>query len=415
MPIRWKRDKRFKPDVILQRIAAIRTASPSGGSSFSGFELEDCLPALQSMLEFPPVAKEFDQSTLVWRGLASVPGDLTSDSFLKSLNLQLSRDLSTREEVYQVLTSVSVDRTCLPKSVTIEGSIISFLKADYPGRFQSRSNAIKDQHLPVADNSPKYCRIIVSTVSKSPHGAVTKALRAIDLQRALWCLLCNPAMQLIGQPWIPINVIRLGSVHTVHKRDGTLASQGVWFEPNHVVTSPYLFGEPAVVRKNVACALRQLAKSPVRESLVEALLRYVRAFDESNQNTAFIRLWSAVETLVSPGHADYDKFVRRCAFLFQDGAYHLQLLEHLREYRNRSVHAGDESDKAKTHCFQLQLYLSTLIWFHVRNATRFRTLDEANAFLDFPADRSKLLHQQSLIRRAIGFITPRKPSAKDDA
>lgn len=412
MPIKWKRDKRFRPDVVMQRIASIRTVTADGRASFSGIGLEECLPALHSMLDFPAAAKEFDQSTLVWRGIASVSGELTCDSFLYAVNTQLSKELSTPEEVYQVLTSASIDRSCLPTSVTMEGCRISFLASDYPTRFKSRSLAIGAQHVPVADSGSRYCRIIVTTAAKSPNGAVTLALRAIDLQRAMWCLMCNPTMEWIGHSWMPINVVRLGAIHTIHKRDGSLATQTVWFEPSHIETSPYKFDQPAAARRKVAWMLTRLAKSPIREVLADALLRYVRAFDETNQNTAFLRLWGAVEGLVSPGHADYDKFVRRCAFLFKDGAYHLQLLEHLREYRNRSVHAGDESDKAKTHCFQLQIYFSALIRFHIGRATEFRTLEEANAFLDLPADRGKLLSQQRLIRRAIGFINQPKAAKK---
>jgi hypothetical protein len=130
----------------------------------------------------------------------------------------------------------------------------------------------------------------------------------------------------------------------------------------------------------------------------------VRALDESDANTAFLRLWTAVEVLTTPGKADFDKLIRRCAFLFQQGAFHRQMLEHLREYRNSTVHAGEYSDRARAMCFQLQLYFNALIWFHMGNATAFQSLDEANQFLDMPPDKAAISRQIKLGRRALKYV-----------
>jgi hypothetical protein len=121
---------------------------------------------------------------------------------------------------------------------------------------------------------------------------------------------------------------------------------------------------------------------------------------------AFIRLWGALESLTTPEYADYEKTVKRCAFLFQNGEYHRQLLEHLREYRNSFVHAGEDSDLARTHCFQLQLYFVHLIWFHLGNVGTFKSLNEANSFLDSPSDRAELKRRLQLTQKALRFTEP---------
>jgi hypothetical protein len=212
-------------------------------------------------------------------------------------------------------------------------------------------------------------------------------------------------MEFSGQEWNPINAIRLGSVHTIHNPDGSAATQEIWFEPNYVQARIFTHGKVDVLRKNSANATRALSRCSYSAALSEALLRYVRALDERDQNSAFIRLWGALEALASPNVASYDKVVRRCSFLFRDTQYHRQILEHLREYRNQSIHAGDQSDEAKTHCFQLQLYFYHLVGFHFANVGFFGNLDEANAFLDLPSNKAALLRSRQLVNKALRFVT----------
>ena len=139
------------------------------------------------------------------------------------------------------------------------------------------------------------------------------------------------------------------------------------------------------------------------ELLQSSLIRYVRALDENEANTAFLRLWGALESLTTPGVANYDCLVKRCSFIYAESAYHRQVLEHLREYRNASVHAGEESNKARTHCFQLQRYYRDLFWFHIRNFDFFQSIDEANFFLDSSEDKETLIRQMEIIKKALKF------------
>ncbi|MCX7169507.1 MAG: hypothetical protein NTY41_04230 [Proteobacteria bacterium] len=405
MPITWKKSKNLKPAVILDSIAAIRSVSPGGAPSFSGFSIEDDLPALQSMLDFPEVANEVQRSTLVWKALASISGELTPKTFLAAINDILSKRIATREAQFHILTAISIAPQGLPAQTRIDGSTLKLLSRPYPQKYAERAAAVAARRLPVESTPDDYCRVIVTVTAKSYFGVMTKALRTLDIQRAIWCLMCNFQMEIKGQEWNPINVIRLGSIHTVHNPDGSLASQEVWFEPNFTQARIFRHDRVDMLRKKSMYALRALARCPYRAALTEALLRYVRALDERDQNTAFIRLWGAIEALTSPGFANYDQVVRRCSFLFRDTQYHQQILEHLREYRNQSIHAGDQSDNAKTHCFQLQLYFNHLIWFHLGNVGFFVSLEETNAFLDLAPNKTTLLRSKQLVQKAIRFVS----------
>lgn len=406
MPVKWK--KKFKPELVLARIAATRTRNPDGkGSSFSGWDLDYCLPSLHSMLEFPDIARDMDHAALIWRAAAYDPGELTKDSFLRALNEKLSAELSQREKDFHVLTSLSLDNKIPLASSTVEGVQLRFCGSSYPRKYANhRSSKIETHRVPAAESPSSYMRVIAVVTAKTPALAFTSALRAVDIHRALWCLFCNMQMEMVGRSWIPINSVRLGAIHTVHVPSGELAGDDFWFEPHQALKDAYRPREPAAVRNRVGGILRRLGSCPYRQDLIAAILLFVRALDEWNQTTAFIRLWSALERLASPGYGDYDTVVRRCSFLWKDVAFAAQTLEHLREYRNGFMHAGTESTQAKTYCFQLQQQFRTLLLFHIGNARRFATLQEANAFLDLPPDLSILARLGKTISRAQRFRAP---------
>ena len=405
MPIIWKKSKKFRPEVILNRIDGIRTVSPTGGVSYSGFDLYDALPALQSMLEFPPSASDVQKLALMRKALGTITTKLTPETLIFEINKHLVAQLATKSTTYHILTSLSLNPTGLARRIKIEGATINFLTGQYPKKYSHRANTIAEVRPPVEPTAANYCRVIVSVIAKTPFGAITKALRALDAQRAIWCLFGNSGMEIIGQEWKPINVVRLGSEHTIHHPDGSMANGEVWFEPNYAVASIYRPSRLLDFRKNTKWAMRRLTSAQYGTALTEALLRYVRALDERDQNNAFIKLWGAVESITSPEVAKYDLLIQRCSFLFNDTQYHKQILEHLREYRNSSVHAGDQNELAKSHCFQLQYYFVQLFLFHLRNGQVFSSLDEANQFLDLPPDKAKLLARQRMIQKALKFVS----------
>lgn len=407
MPAKWKKSPRFDPAIILSRIDKGRTVSPGGGAAFHGFEWEECLPALSSMLSLPPAASEIDSSTLIWRALTKVPGPLTPVDFLAAVNRELSSRLATREVSYRLLTTISLHPADIPRTISSGDTTLRFLAGNFPRSYVGpRDELIRTRPVPTPATPSRYCKVIVSVRSKSPTSAVHKALRALDLQRALWSSMVNPTMSIsFGGPSLnPINVVRLGSQHTLHLPDGIPATEAIWFDPGFLETSVYRISKPALMRKYCVWAMQRIRSSSYQGQLVSALVRFVRALDEQDATTSFLRLWSALESLTTPGIADYERLVRRCVFLFKDASYHRQILEHLREYRNETVHAGEYSDHARTLCYQTSLYFVSLIRFHIRNASFFTSLDEANAFLDSPADKDKLIRQMKLGRKALKFI-----------
>jgi hypothetical protein len=89
---------------------------------------------------------------------------------------------------------------------------------------------------------------------------------------------------------------------------------------------------------------------------------------------------------------DHQVTVRRAAFIYdaQERDLHKQILEHLKNYRHGSVHAGEDSEAIETYLYQLKRYVEDLMEFHLRSHPKgnlgLGNFDEAIRFLSQPAD-----------------------------
>lgn len=348
-------------------------------------------------------AKDLDRPNLIWRSLAAVRGPLTPSSLLTELNTQLEKKLSTKQETFHILTSISLQHNAGRPSHQIRGVRVRLLAGDYPVRYRrARAALIAQQRLPVAESAVGFRRVIASVRACDGPEAVEKALRAVDLLRACWCFVANFEMEIFGASWRPINKVKLGAVHTCHLPSGKKAVETVWFEPHHDA-EPLSRVDPKE-SKLAEQILAFLRSSPLSAELEDAMVGYVRALDSSDHNAAFLSLWTSIERLISPGRGDYDAFVRRCAFLFEDAEFHIEVLKHLKQYRNEFVHAGRSTTQVKAHCFELQVYFRALVQFYLGQRKFFTSIADANAMLDLPPDRGKLRVQQQVIAKALRFL-----------
>jgi hypothetical protein len=404
MAVNWKKNKNLRPESVLDNIS-LHAQVVDGKVSFSGGAVRDDLLALKSMLSFPHDIGDIDQDRLLWRSVsdAILTGSLDRGSLITGLSTLLKIESSVKEVPYQLLTGVSLVRNFRARAFGIGHDGIIFMDKKWPRKYQGRTSAITDSNVTAGASSSDYENIIVTVKAKSPLRAATKALRCLDLQRGIWCFLCNHEMQFTSNEWKPINRVRLSQFHTLHLEDGAVAAESVWHEPNFYVAEPYAAANPSLFLKNCRWIRRKIEASKYSKILEGALIRYVRALDEPDQNVALIKLWSALENLAAPNEQNADALVRRCSFLYDKPDYQAQMLEHLREYRNKSVHAGDQSERAMRHCYQLQTFFRDLFRFHLHRADEFESIEVANAFLDMPTDPNRLRGMKAAVDKAMQF------------
>lgn len=410
MPISWKNAKRFKPTTILQRIAETRTINDKGGASFSGFELQQHIGVLHSMLDFPVVCEPFDKTRLIWTALSNARPEITPASFIQAINDSLTASLSKKNEKYVLVTSMSAPSLTGTESVKVLSNAVKFHSRGLPKKYSSHRDLLeKTKRVEGSIDEPfSYTSISIEVVAKSASEAANRGLYEIDLLRGLWCMFSNPYMQIsfLGSSRGPINTIRLGNCHTLHKATGEKASDSTWFEHNYTPTKLFKPKSDYPYGRNTRVLLNRLGRANYKSQLSDSIVSYARALDEPDPSAAFLRLWTSLESLVTPFQANYDLLVKRCSFLFADHEYQQQILEHLREFRNSVVHSSKEQVEARTNCYYLQIFFRSLVFFLINNGTYFKHLSEANDFLDLPNDHRSIANRIKLLQKAKRFTSP---------
>lgn len=406
MPIRWK--KRFKPELVFERIRPLRTVGADGQVSYAGFEVHGDIQVLTSMLDFPEAAARIDRAGLIWSGLNRAGDVLDKASFLDGINRALDGELAAPLQPYVLLTSLSIGRDAIPARFALPDAVITSLPEKAPSWRKTRADLLKRHPLSIPATPESYAPIRVRVIERRPFAAAQKATASLDLLRGLIAMRVNFSMQWTfgASSNAPINKVRTGAAHTLHLPNGEMAIDALWYEPHFAPVSLFESKDAPALFRALRHDVMSLKRCRFGHQVIASLVRYARAFDEPDPNVAFLKLWSALESLVTPGVADYEALVRRCSFLFQTAEYHQQVLEHLRAYRNASVHAGVESDEARTNCYLLQQYFRAAVRFYVGNRRHFATLEAANHFLDLPAERSQLEARLKLVRQALRFVTP---------
>ncbi|MFZ6645627.1 hypothetical protein ACO0LO_07925 [Undibacterium sp. TJN25] len=405
--LKWKSSA--KPEIILERIQACRTLQSDGiHYSFESWPLDQNAPILETMLDFPEEILRDDWPSIVWKGISGVVGDLTKDSFIQSAKKAISVYGAKPNTRYDLLTTISIRKDTLPKNFSYDGCSVKFYREDFPKKYQSRSNLFNITPELVVEVPYNYARVVVQVVDKTAEKAFEQASRKLDVVRSIWNLLYNHiGSTQIGGKLRPINRIRLGSTHTVHMPAGEPASEQYWYEPNFSPTDPFIVENQDRFQSEVKNWLKFLAKSTYSDRITRALVLSVRALDEPDPNTSFIRLWTALEHLTSSEQADHQAIIRRCSFLSPDPERAALLLNHLRHYRNSSVHNGNQSTYAKRETYLLLNIFRDLVQFHLGTGSLFGSFAETNEMLDLSPNIDVLRKKLILIQRGIKYRTPR--------
>lgn len=400
MKLNWKPNA--KPELILSRIDASR--QPNGETfSLSGWESAMQSPVLETMLKFPTEILREDWSRIVFQGLCRAKAPLDKDTFLAAAAAEARAHSARPIQEYVVLTALSISPSLIPRSVTWGNCLITSIKGNYPKKYRSRAERLNNSGEFKDDTPENYSRLAIRVKCKSPARAVSQALMQLNEVRAMLNIFANYSFEFIGGFMTPINKIRLGRVHTVHHPDGTLATETIWHESNFKPTKVYDGASSPSVYEMARRFLNRLKTIPYAADVKESLAQFVRGLDEQDANVAFLRLWSALERLVT---SDQEALIRRCAFISSDREARVLTLKHLQKYRNDAVHEGVETDNAKREAYLLLEFYVEMLRFHLGNGFLFTSLAEANEFLDYPADVNILRRKKRLIERAIFYQSP---------
>ncbi len=304
---------------------------------------------------------------------------------------------------YVLLTSLSLRaRDRLPR-VHLDGASISFARSA-PRRFKM-PDRVRRGTLHHGPPPSAYWSAWIKVKSRDAFSAGVRALQTVDLLRGIWNFRINHGTWRIsmGAGDAPFNKILLGPIHTLHHSNGRPADDLIWWEPDYVQPlSPFDVDQHLVSLKRFEAQVRRgLKNSPHGGVLRDAILRYVRALDERDHSTSFLRLWSLLEDLTATSNADHSTTVRRATFLSPDPEFHRLAFDQLRRWRNRIVHEGESAQEAERMINEVKSYAEALFLLLLRHGARFKDLSEFGKFLDSPTAPTDIRRRQSHLRLAL--------------
>lgn len=408
MGVKWNTND-YNPGFLAKRLESLKTKDNAGRIEFRGFATQDILAVIDSSVEFSNPLPEMEKRRIIWTGIISAAkGGLSDKTILAEISKGEHEFLQRPRKPFVLATSLSVTRFIPLKRTEISGCRMRF-DASLPRRFEREK--IKDtvRHYIVGDFPSSYATIRISVRARSGYEAAEAALDAIDLLRGVWNLFFNRqiGIRMSSGRKKPVNSIMLGPLHTLHEPNGKLALEQFWYDPEYVepVQCKDLHQSWGKLQKFERTVRKKLVSHHYRSDMEEAIRRYGRALDSRDWNSSFLRLWSLLEFLTATERADYKQTIRRVLFLYEEREFHEQILNHLRNYRNRTVHTGNETREIETLLHQLRQYVEHLLEFHLASRFGFSHLTEAAEFLHQSADLPFLQKRLLMTKRAIRFLS----------
>lgn len=84
---------------------------------------------------------------------------------------------------------------------------------------------------------------------------------------------------------------------------------------------------------------------------------------------------------------------------------HKGMFNHLRLYRNASIHDGRQTDQVRKYIYQLNDVVKEVLGYHIDNSFKARNFSEAVEYLDLPTDAHELTKKLDFYKKALKFRT----------
>ncbi len=401
MDVNWK--KGFDHQTVLDRLFELAKRQQVHRHDAESLVI---FTVLRSMLEFPEDLSAETRLELIAQGIEATITAKDND-FLRHLRAAARAFNKKPLVTYVMYTSITVTADSLLAGTKVGDVSIRFLKS-MPKAVKAERQRLFDKNdhwLPVA-HEPSMKAVRAEVQTRAPEDAADKCLAAIDLLRGIWNHLKTPPWRMtLNGPRRPLNAVFLGPIHTFHRPSGELEFEQFWYEPSlqRDTTLLKLDGQAADLLKASAKIRAKLRKHTYAVDMENAFVRYARAMDTIDYDVTIQKLWGLLEFLTETGLSSYDKTVRRTRFLYDEERFAAQVLEHLRLYRNRSVHGGYTGGNVESEVYQLKRYVDAMLRYHLVNSFQFASIAQACEMLDLPPEATGLKNRLSLTLSAMKF------------
>jgi hypothetical protein len=387
---------------VLRELNRARVTGPEGQPAFDAFVYDSLVPVIWSATSLRVSLSQHGRVVVIGKAIdaAFKTGPLTPESLNAALVVEQKRYLKQRKKEFLVVTRMSLKFSPVFRSRKI-GSASFMFSSHLPSQLRTSREALSGLDSYQAKAAPGSEWVRIKVLARHPGEAVEFGLDSLDTLRGIWAVALTKGARRrsFGPRLSPLNPLVTGPVYSVHNMNGTAALDTFWSPPNYSQPSAAAdladkWREVVLFESKVRARLRTV---PYKRVIEEGFRRYAQALDGTDWDSASLKLWSLIESLTSDGVADYDKIIRRTSFIFHDPELELQLLHHIKDYRNAVVHRDASSRDSESIMCEVKRYAGDLLIFHVANGKDFATIEQAGTFLDLPPD-------QRLLRKALRFL-----------
>jgi hypothetical protein len=408
MCARWADNEQKSESLVEVLLTPVRNQfvndDQGGVAGYNFGAYNEYLSAIESYIKLNteiPESKKFELlSNAVWT--AAKDKKLDAKNLLKYVKDEEGKYLSKLKENYEFVSSISVNYFEGLKRNNLNPPIKFAQKK--PKKFDFESILKPISYIAIKEIPRSYTFFRIPVAARNPMEAYHQGIDAIDLLRAIWNWFYKPQEYIFNsdQSRKPMNFITLGSFHTILKPDGKFDGD-FWYEPE--------FREAAIdIRKDwdklnsfEQKSRRAISRHPYKHEIENALRRFTRALDHSDKHVSFLQLWQVLEKITDTNNANYEQLIKRVAFLHEEIELNKGVLNHLRLYRNSSVHDGIQHNRIEKYLYQLKRYVEEVLGFHVNNPFKANSLADAVSYLDLPADDGTLRKRFTQTKEALKF------------
>lgn len=311
---------------------------------------------------------------------------------------------------FSILTSLSFPYFDQLRNLRYSSGSVNFYKFCYPRKYKFGALSDELNQYSKSRTTPPhgYVPTIVNITARTTIEAIEKGLEFLDLIRGIWNYSINfpTTARIHFGHRNPINEIRTGPTFTLFLTDGKLVAPQIWYEVNYVEkSSTWGFQHKwEKICQDSIWIRKALNKMPYRDHFFKIFIRYSKALDTNDYETAYLKLWSLLELLTDTKNAKYDDTISRALFFYNDDNLGREIMEHLRIFRNKLVHTGEARNEMDSMLFQIKRFVERMIWYHLKFSGRFKTIEEFGNFLDLSKNKGILEKEIELRKEALNFL-----------
>lgn len=403
----------YDPEHLAVRLDESKSLGQDGRVSFDGFGFTEYIVVLNSMVSLNDTITEFEKNNIVRQAAFSLAEreQISSSGLLKEISKFESEYLKQKPQKFVLVSTLSINRNLKLKRIQINGSTITFHSYLAKQFTEEIENKIKiPASYTITGEYPKdYIFLRTSVKAKSYSQASSIAIDSIDIIRGIWNLFYNRGQFRISSAGHrnPVNNIAFGPLHTIHFPNGKLASESWLYETGYLgpLKTFDMKNKLETLYKFQNNARKLLNKNKFKNHIETALRKYAQALDIRDLESSYLRLWGLLEYLTNTNENESHKdTIKRTSFFFQEREYAQQVLNHLRDHRNRSVHTGGSNQNIETLLYQLKNFVEVVLEFQIANRFNFSNREELTQFMNLSENVSELKRRKKMIGHALTFM-----------